>query len=316
MRVKSCEASDGVNLPIFLSDENGCVLRPKMVSQFMKLRNNDGRATVLTYAHFHAFKFPDSMSVNLRCKVEICRFGCPDHCQKPTAGNPLGNYNVPPQKLQDLSIDDNYNTPNEPRPSFVRRNISSVSVNRRKDHIPYDHHPSSFGMKKSLRKQPDVIPDEEAGQKYLQQFTQRERETIELPRNEDFPYGPRSLRIRRYAVHERHVRSADIGVMTDYQVISEADLEFTPTQDEAVTVFKGHREAVVYGVCLPAPGFSALFVLVAMCTVISVLVAGFMCHHRQIQKDTTESPAAPHPHQQTPLNMIHFIRAQLMGHVL
>ena len=71
MRVKSCEASDGKNAPIHLTDEEGCVLRPKMLSRFMKVRNNDGQATVTSYAYFHAFKFPDSMSVYMKCKVSI-----------------------------------------------------------------------------------------------------------------------------------------------------------------------------------------------------------------------------------------------------
>ena len=34
-------------------------------------------------------------------------------------------------------------------------------------------------------------------------------------------------------------------------------------------------EEIVYGVCLPATGFSALFVLVSLLTVISVLVSGW-----------------------------------------
>ena len=66
MRVKSCEASDNQNRPIQLSDNDGCVLRPKMVSKFMKMRSTDPRATVVTYAFFHAFKFPDSMAVHIR----------------------------------------------------------------------------------------------------------------------------------------------------------------------------------------------------------------------------------------------------------
>ena len=74
MRVKSCEASDNQNRPIQLSDGDGCVLRPKMVSKFMKMRSTDPRATVVTYAFFHAFKFPDSMAVHIKCKVEICRY--------------------------------------------------------------------------------------------------------------------------------------------------------------------------------------------------------------------------------------------------
>jgi hypothetical protein len=46
------------------------VLRPKMISKFMKIAGADTRATVVTYAFFHAFKFPDSMSVHVKCKVK------------------------------------------------------------------------------------------------------------------------------------------------------------------------------------------------------------------------------------------------------
>lgn len=69
MRVKSCIASDGVGHTIQLSDEFGCVLRPKMISKFLKARGSDDRATVITYAFFHAFKFPDALSVHIKCKV-------------------------------------------------------------------------------------------------------------------------------------------------------------------------------------------------------------------------------------------------------
>ena len=81
MRVKSCAASDGAGHVIQLSDENGCVLRPKMISRFLKAKGADDRASVITYAFFHAFKFPDALSVHIKCKVEICRHGCLDHCQ-------------------------------------------------------------------------------------------------------------------------------------------------------------------------------------------------------------------------------------------
>lgn len=52
------------------------------------------------------------------------------------------------------------------------------------------------------------------------------------------------------------VRSADVGVSGLYEVISEADLAFTPdSKAEAVTVFQGRiREEVVYGICLPMQG--------------------------------------------------------------
>ena len=74
MRVKSCSAEAENTPAIQLSDKDGCVLRPKMISKFMKIAGADERASVVTYAFFHAFKFPDSMSVNIRCKVRFTFF--------------------------------------------------------------------------------------------------------------------------------------------------------------------------------------------------------------------------------------------------
>uniref|UniRef100_T1KNH6 ZP domain-containing protein n=1 Tax=Tetranychus urticae TaxID=32264 RepID=T1KNH6_TETUR len=82
MRVKSCFAHDGVKPPIHLTDEHGCVLRPKMLTKFEKVKDPNGKATVISYSHFYAFKFPDSMNVQIQCTVEVCRHGCPDACQK------------------------------------------------------------------------------------------------------------------------------------------------------------------------------------------------------------------------------------------
>ena len=94
-------------------------------------------------------------------------------------------------------------------------------------------------------------------------------------------------RKRSVVVSDRKVRSADVGVSGIYEVISEADLAFSPdAHAEAVTVFQGRiREEVVYGICLPMPGFSALFIVVALSAVISALVAGAMLHRLQVQRD-------------------------------
>lgn len=105
MRVKSCVAHDGVQQPIALTDEFGCVLRPKMLTPFQKIRNPAGnkKATILSYSRFLAFKFPDSMTVQIQCTVEVCRHGCagkstllvlpPRHC------NYLGAAHLLPQPL-------------------------------------------------------------------------------------------------------------------------------------------------------------------------------------------------------------------------
>ncbi|XP_054168629.1 putative uncharacterized protein DDB_G0282133 [Oppia nitens] len=87
MRVKSCMAHDGVKPAIQLTDEYGCVLRPKMLSSFKKIRDSRGKATLISYAQFLAFKFPDSMDVQIQCTVEVCRHGCADACQEESSQN-------------------------------------------------------------------------------------------------------------------------------------------------------------------------------------------------------------------------------------
>lgn len=98
-------------------------------------------------------------------------------------------------------------------------------------------------------------------------------------------------RKRSVTVTDRKARSADVGVSGIYEVISEADLAFSPdTHAEAVTVFQGRiREEVVYGICLPMPSFSALFIIVALSAVVSALVAGAMLHRLQAQRDVAAS---------------------------
>lgn len=113
--------------------------------------------------------------------------------------------------------------------------------------------------------------------------TRREQRVAPLSSSSENPIR----RKRSVVVSDRKVRSADVGVSGIYEVISEADLAFSPdTHAEAVTVFQGRiREEVVYGICLPVPGFSALFVIVALSAVISALVAGAMLHRLQVQRD-------------------------------
>ena len=55
---------------------------------------------------------------------------------------------------------------------------------------------------------------------------------------------------------------------------------------------------IVYGVCLPATGFSALFVVISLVTVVSILVSGFVCYQRQLQKVAEESAPKQTPAQQ------------------
>ena len=61
---------------------------------------------------------------------------------------------------------------------------------------------------------------------------------------------------------------------------------------------------IVYGVCLPATGFSALFVVISLVTVVSILVSGFVCYQRQLQKVAEESAPKQTPAQQVRQNAV------------
>ncbi|KAL5241224.1 hypothetical protein ACI65C_008634 [Semiaphis heraclei] len=98
MLVRNCMAHDGKRAPIQLVDQKGCVTRGKLMSRFTKIKNFGASASVLSYAHFQAFKFPDSMEVHFQCTIQICRYQCPDQCSDSNAilnaqhGNLLSAY--------------------------------------------------------------------------------------------------------------------------------------------------------------------------------------------------------------------------------
>nr|XP_012231125.1 PREDICTED: uncharacterized protein LOC105677241 [Linepithema humile] len=332
MRVKSCVASDGGGHTIQLSDEFGCVLRPKMISRFLKARGSDDRATVITYAFFHAFKFPDALSVHIKCKVEICRHGCLDHCQ---LSDSVAHYiqerkdQIRPQYVQSTSAsmassddNDSANKDNENAGDNVEQGDSSLYD----DVIQNGDEMASIGghfldVEKSIPKaqaqtsnrspQSPTVSEAHDSEIHLgdvdlsKPFMEPPRVNRYESEQDQFPHGPRNLeedsgtmpvtplsagvtrRKRSVMITDRKVRSADVGVSGIYEVISEADLAFSPdTHAEAVTVFQGRiREEVVYGICLPMPGFSALFIVVALSAVVSALVAGAMLHRLQAQRE-------------------------------
>nr|NVI73432.1 dusky-like protein [Cucujiformia] len=78
MLVRNCVAHDGKRAPIQLVDQYGCVVRPKIMSKFQKIKNFGPSASVVSFAYFQAFKFPDSMNVHFQCVIQVCRYSCPE----------------------------------------------------------------------------------------------------------------------------------------------------------------------------------------------------------------------------------------------
>merc|ERR1711899_177215 len=102
MLVRNCVAHDGKRAPIQLVDELGCVTRPKIMSSFQKIKNFGSSASVVSYAYFQAFKFPDSMNVHFQCVIQVCRYNCPD----PVCGDSVGG---------GAGVLASYNGPNPPQ---------------------------------------------------------------------------------------------------------------------------------------------------------------------------------------------------------
>lgn len=92
---KDCYAYAGPNFDdpstprLQLTDEEGCVLKDKLISPFQTARQDDRLGSiVVTYAYVNAFKFPDVMDVFMTCNVEICKGDCDNKCSAVTTEAP------------------------------------------------------------------------------------------------------------------------------------------------------------------------------------------------------------------------------------
>jgi hypothetical protein len=132
MLVRNCMAHDGKRAPIQLVDQKGCVTRPKLMSKFSKIKNFGASASVLSYAHFQAFKFPDSMEVHFQCTIQICRYQCPDQCESavdsvPEATTPKADtYGAPAAPPVDQ-----YGSPQTPVQSYAAPAASTTKRRKR-----------------------------------------------------------------------------------------------------------------------------------------------------------------------------------------
>jgi hypothetical protein len=78
IQVKDCRATDSTGDRIYpLTDDSGCILKPKLFGAFQKTRNTgDSGASIIAYAFFNAFKFPDVMDLMIQCNIELCKTDC------------------------------------------------------------------------------------------------------------------------------------------------------------------------------------------------------------------------------------------------
>ncbi|KAJ8977970.1 hypothetical protein NQ317_008162 [Molorchus minor] len=64
-------------------DENGGILKPKLFEVFQRrATRGDTGASIIAFAHFNAFKFPDVMDLMIECNIELCKTDC-EMCTDP-----------------------------------------------------------------------------------------------------------------------------------------------------------------------------------------------------------------------------------------
>lgn len=80
LRIGRCIAHDGGKSRIDLTDDNGCVVRDRIMSKFDKAKDWGAEHATIAFAHFSAFKFPETTKVFIECDVEVCKRGCTEMC--------------------------------------------------------------------------------------------------------------------------------------------------------------------------------------------------------------------------------------------
>uniref|UniRef100_A0A0K8U4A6 Cuticlin-1 n=1 Tax=Bactrocera latifrons TaxID=174628 RepID=A0A0K8U4A6_BACLA len=152
MLVRNCVAHDGKRAPIQLVDQNGCVVRPKIMSKFQKIKNFGPSASVVSFAYFQAFKFPDSMNVHFQCVIQVCRYNCPE--PKCGPGLPGGEYGVP--QIGNNALSAEYGAP-EPydRNDYQLGGLPPAAY-------PDPRHQAADATGAYSENQPDVVPSPQA----------------------------------------------------------------------------------------------------------------------------------------------------------
>uniref|UniRef100_A0A1A9WLH7 ZP domain-containing protein n=1 Tax=Glossina brevipalpis TaxID=37001 RepID=A0A1A9WLH7_9MUSC len=152
MLVRNCVAHDGKRAPIQLVDQHGCVVRPKIMSKFQKIKNFGPSASVVSFAYFQAFKFPDSMNVHFQCVIQVCRYNCPE--PKCGPGLPGIDYGVP--QIGDNGLAPEYGPPDGyERGDFSLGGLPPAAY-------PDPRHPANDATGAYSENQPDIVPSPQA----------------------------------------------------------------------------------------------------------------------------------------------------------
>jgi hypothetical protein len=314
MLVRNCVAHDGKRAPIQLVDQHGCVVRPKIMSKFQKIKNFRPSASVVSYAYFQAFKFPDSMNVHFQCVIQVCRFNCPE----PKCGHTPGHDYGLPSQLEGPALSSDYGAP-----LHSEYGVPPAAY-------PYPRHPSDASGAFS-ENQDSVVPppqaqtgnsagsgesqsNEQQQQKGQQQQPNNQQNEIHLPpppppgRNKEYntlqkrevDYDnsgnlvtlggrPRSVegledlrgaRRRRSEPMSQELSQEMTDVNTErvIQVVAPCDVNFALNNaaNNETVVIQSSRTVDAETICMPVPSFVGGLVMLLLVLAIGSLVAAFL----------------------------------------
>ena len=101
LQIRECVALDSKErVSLQLQDKNGCVTKPKIISNFITTQDRKNPNMLVAYSYLKAFRFPDDMQVQIRCVVAVCR----DECRKINCNN--GHENIPNRNVNDTTSSD------------------------------------------------------------------------------------------------------------------------------------------------------------------------------------------------------------------
>lgn len=296
MMVRNCVAHDGKRAPIQLVDERGCVTRPKIMGRFQKVKNFGSSASVVSYAYFQAFKFPDSMNVHFQCVIQVCRYSCPEpQCD----GGGLGYQAAASKKVNTIAAHPDPRRPTSSALTAGQENVAPPQSAQRKsgegDGIPLDAEggknpipvPVAFPIKSSSVNIPapagkGLYPQVNR-QGALMDSAGRPRsldpEDMKVPDEGEEDGEEDGGRRRRSAVLHVYRRAAqemtDVSTSRVIQVVAPGDVAFNlNSANETVVVSELLEDAS--NICMSAAGFAAGLVMLLLVLTIACLVACFL----------------------------------------
>ena len=313
MMVRNCVAHDGKRAPIQLVDDLGCVTRPKIMGRFQKIKDFGSSASVVSYAYFQAFKFPDSMNVHFQCVIQVCRYKCPEpQCggggyssggggggggysappiggpsgyARPTSGNDFGGYasgsNPEPAALPDPRI---------PFKAEERAGEEEISENVHPAPLNIELQPDSINIPRPNRVYPGVnrqgVEDSFAGRPRSVNFDDLDEEEGVVVEG--------AVRNRRSAVVRIYKRAAqemtDVSTQRVIQVVAPGDVAFNlNSANETVVVSEFHGDPS--NICMSTVGFAAGLIMLLLVLTVACLVACFLYTRVRAFNHKSSAPA-------------------------